>query len=101
MNNTIMQYKHSKQYAQYPKNYQLKLPLELDVFIHKDAVVRLLSQVLEELDYTKLFQACSTQGRKFKISPVILFQLIVFGYLKNHYSSRSIANACQRDAHFM
>lgn len=101
MNNSIMQYKHSKQYAQYPKNYQLKLPLELDIFIPKDAVVRLLSQVLEELDYTKLFQAYSTQGRKFKLSPVILFKLIVFGYLENHYSSRSIANACQRDIHFM
>lgn len=51
MNNTIMQYKHSKQYAQYLKNYQLKLPLELDFFIPKDSTVRLLSQVLEELDY--------------------------------------------------
>lgn len=101
MTNTIMQYKYSKQYSQYPKNYQLKLPLELEIFIPENATVRLLSQLLEELDYTNLFKAYSTQGRKFKISPVILFKLIIFAYLENHYSSRSIANACQRDVHFM
>ena len=63
-----MQYKYSKQYSQYPKNYQLKLPLELEIFIPENATVRLLSQLLEELAYPNLFKVYSTQGRKFKIS---------------------------------
>ena len=101
MNSNINDFKHSKKYTQHSKNYQLKLPLELDIFIPENATVRLLSQLLEELDYTNLYQAYSTQGRKFKISPVILFKIIVFGYLENHYSSRAIAKACERDTHFM
>ncbi len=101
MNPNINDFKHSKKYTQHSKNYQLKLPLELDIFIPENATVRLLSQLLEELDYTSLYQAYSTQGRKFKISPVILFKVIVFGYLENHYSSRAIAKACTRDTHFM
>lgn len=96
-----MKNKDSKQYALYPQNDQLKLPLELNSLIPENAPVRLLSQVLEEPDYTNLFKTYSTQGRKFRISPVILFKWIVFGYLEHHYSSRSIAQACRRDVHFM
>lgn len=101
MSSTIMKNKYSKQYALYPQNDQLKLPLELNSLIPENAPVRLLSQVLEEPDYTNLFKTYSTQGRKFRISPVILFKWIVFGYLEHHYSSRSIAQACRRDVHFM
>ena len=63
--------------------------------------MRLLSQLLEELDYTHLYQAYSTQGREFKISPIIFLKIIVFGYLENRYFSRTIAKACARDTHFM
>lgn len=101
MTNTMMPTKYNKQYTHYPKNYQLRLPLELDILIPEDANVRLLGQLLEELDYTELFKAYSTRGRKFRISPRILFKVIVFGYLENHYSSRSMTKACQRDIHFM
>ena len=101
MINTIQTFKDSKKYTQVPKIYQLKLPLELDTYIPDDAVVRLVSYLLEELNYSKLHQAYSTQGRKSKIPPRILFKIIVLGYLKNLYSSRKIAEACRETLSFM
>lgn len=34
---------HSKRHAQYPKIYQLKFLLELDIFVTKDTIMRVLS----------------------------------------------------------
>ena len=39
------------------KVFQLYLPIDTEVMIPKDSKVRLLDQVLEELDYTKLYQS--------------------------------------------
>ena len=40
-----------KNYSQISENYQLKLPIDLDVLIPEDDSVRLLSLMIEELDY--------------------------------------------------
>ena len=52
-----------KNYTENSEVYQLKLPLELDGLIPEDDSVRLLSQILEELDYTKLYQDYSAKGK--------------------------------------
>ena len=39
-----------KNYAQLLDNYQLKLPIDLEIFIPEDDSVRLLSLMMEELD---------------------------------------------------
>ena len=41
------------------KNYQLKLPIDLEIFIPEDDSVRLLSLMIDELDYKKLYEAYS------------------------------------------
>ena len=51
----------NKDYTVHSNVYQLKLPLELDGLVPNDDSVRLLSQILEELDYTKLYQDYSTK----------------------------------------
>jgi transposase len=63
--------------------------------------VRLLSQIMEELDYRKLYEAYSRIGRKAAVSPKNLFKILVYGYMNGFYSSRSIEKACRRDIHFM
>ena len=77
------------------------MPLELGLRIEKDAPVRLLSQICDELDYGKLKTAYTPKGRKLAASPRHLFKILVFAYMNGIYSSRKIEEACRRDIHFM
>jgi transposase len=81
--------------------YQLVFPVETGILTPDDDPVRLLIQVIEELDYTILMKAYSTQGRNPAISPKILFKVLVYAYMNNIYSSRKIENACKRDINFI
>ena len=51
-----------KNYAQLLDNYQLKLPIDLEIFIPVDDSVRLLSLMMEELDYKKLYRRTPRMG---------------------------------------
>ncbi len=44
-----------KQYILNEQNYQLKIPMELDVLIPENDSVRLISQFVEEMDLTALY----------------------------------------------
>ena len=48
-----------KNYAQLSQNYQLKLPIDSEIFIPEDDSVRLLSLMMDELDYKKLYEEYS------------------------------------------
>lgn len=91
----------NKDYTLNSNVYQLKLPLELDGLVPNDDSVRLLSQVLEELDYTKLYQAYSTRGRNPVVDPKTMFKVLVYAYSQNIYSTHKIETACKRDINFM
>ena len=90
-----------KNYAQLLDNYQLKLPIDLEIFIPVDDSVRLLSLMMEELDYKKLYEAYSPNGRNPAVPPKILFQILVYAYMNDIWSSRKIELACKRDINFM
>jgi len=90
-----------KNYSAEQKIYQLVLPINYEVIIPEDDSVRLLSQITEELDYTKLYKAYSSEGRKPATDPKILFKIMVYGYMNWLYSSRKIERACRRDINFM
>lgn len=68
--------------------------------IPQDDSVRLLSQLLDGLDYRELVQAYSPLGRKAAVDPVNLFKVIVYGYHCGIYSSRAIEQSCRRDINF-
>lgn len=78
---------------------QVKMPLELGIKIPENDPVRLLSQICEELDYTQLCTQYQRRWRKY--NPVILFKVLLYGYLNGKYSSREIEEACKRDICFM
>jgi len=90
-----------KDYTSQTATYQLLLPLNMEILIPKDDSVRLLSQVMEDLDYTNLYKAYSPKGRKSAVSPKKLFKIIVYGYMNNIYTSRALEQACIRDVNFM
>ena len=44
-----------KQYTRNDRNYQLKIPMELDICIPENDSVRLIRQFVEEMDLTALY----------------------------------------------
>ena len=90
-----------KNYTNNCEVYQLVIPMETGILIPEDDSVRLLSQILEELYYTKLNEAYSSQGRKPAVEPKILFKVLVYAYMNDIYSTRKIESACTRDINFM
>ena len=91
---------HNKNYTEFNESYQLVLPLNLECLIPEDDSVRLLSHILEGLNYTKLYQAYSSVGRKPAVEPKIMFKIISYAYSQNVYSSRKIEKSCKRDINF-
>lgn len=61
----------TKDYTEFKETYQLVLPLNLERLIPEDDSVRLLSHLLEGLNYAKLYQAYSSKGRKSALDPSI------------------------------
>ena len=100
--NRSMQKQHiiQKDYSIFNDSYQLVMPLNLETVIAADDSVRLLSEVLEGLDYRKLMQAYSQIGRP-PVTPQRLFKVIIYAYMNNIYSSRAIELACKRDINFI
>jgi len=90
-----------KNYTETNGYYQLVLPINFEVLIPIDDSVRLLSQILEGLNYDKLYRAYSHTGRKPAVDPKILFKVLTYAYSCNIYSSRKIESACKRDINFM
>jgi len=92
---------HNKNYTKLGGRYQLVLPFNFEVLIPEDDSVRLLSHILEGLNYEALYKAYSSTGRKPAVEPKILFKVLTYAYMNNIYSSRKIENACRRDINFM
>ena len=69
---------HTKNYTQFNRSYQLVLPFNFEVLIPEDDSVRLLNQILEGLNYEKLYQAYSSIGRKPAVEPKILFKILTY-----------------------
>ncbi|AFM39258.1 transposase [Desulfosporosinus acidiphilus SJ4] len=92
---------HTKNYNELGGHYQLALPFNFNVLIPEDDSVRLLSHILEGLNYEALYKAYSSTGRKPVVEPKILFKVLTYAYMNNIYSSRKIEVACKRDINFM
>lgn len=90
-----------KNYTEFGGYYQLVLPINFEMLIPDDDSVRLLSQILEGLNYKKLYKAYSSTGRKPAVEPRIMFKVLTYAYMNNIYSSRKIELACRRDINFM
>lgn len=90
--------KLQKDYTQNSDGYQLKLPLNIEAIIPEDDSVRLLSQFVEGMDLTDLY---STYERINSVSPRTLLKIVLYSYMNNDYSSRSMELNCKRDINFM
>ena len=91
---------YNKDYTEFNEIYQLVLPLNLEGLIPEDDSVRLLSHILEGLNYTELYKAYSSTGRNPAVEPQTMFKIITYAYSQNIYSTRKIETACRRDINF-
>ena len=75
--------------------------MDLAKIIPNNDSIRVLSDILEVLNYKKLMQEYSDYGRNPIVNPKVMFKILVYAFMNNIYSSRQIEKACRRDINFM
>ena len=76
---------------------QLKLNFNIDVYVQDDVKLRLVKNIIERMDLSKLHQVYSRFGRKPKVNPVTMLEILIFCYSEKIFSSRDIEKACKYD----
>ena len=69
--------------------------MNLEFSLSENEPVRLASAQLEELDYTNLYKAYSSKGRKSAVEPRVMFKVMAYAYQQGIFSSRKIEEACR------
>lgn len=91
-----------KDYTQYEHQYQLKLPIDLDVCIPTDDCVRLIRQFVEELDLTELYDTYERLPSGNHPTPDILLKLLLYAYHERKgIASREMEQHCKRDINYL
>ena len=90
----------NKNYTTNEKYFQLQIPMNLDIIIPENDSVRLLSQFVEEMDLTCLYETYSILKEN-QVTPRQMLKIILYAYLDGRFSSREIERACHRDINFM
>lgn len=80
---------------------QLKTNFNTEVYICEHDSVRLLRNIIKEMNFTKLFSTYSKIGRKPVVSAVTMFTIVIYAYMNRIFSCRDIEKACKRDVNFM
>jgi len=82
------------------QNQMMAFPPNLDELIAKDHPVRVVSEVLEKVDITKLINQYKPGGTS-SYHPRMLLKVMVYAYINNLYSSRKIEEALQQNICYM
>ena len=93
---------HHKNYGTEKRYVQLKID---EVFAEKvipaDDSVRLLDEIMEEMDHTPLFRAYKRTGRPPATNPVTMMKILVYASMEGNFASRAIASSCSRDINYI
>jgi len=76
------------------------LPASLEELIPPNHVVRLVNDVIEQLDIDAILKKYKGGGSS-SFHPKLMLKILIYGYLSNIYSSRKIEAAVQSNIHFM
>jgi len=98
----VKQKKYRVNYDTEKRNVQLKIDEAFaEKIIPANDSVRLLDEVMEEMDYTPLMRAYKRTGRRPATNPVTMLKIVVYAIMQGIFSSRAIATACKRDINFI
>ena len=91
-----------KDYGTYKRNVQLLIDESFaEKAISADDSVRLLEQIVEEMDLSSLRRAYDVRGRRPATAPSTMLKILLYANMEGIYSSRRIQRACQRDINFI
>ena len=80
-----------KEYTLNSKEYQLKLPMEIDACIPANDCVRLIRQFVEEMDLAALYDTYERMPSEKYASPEIMLKIMLYAYHeRKDISSRTI-----------
>jgi transposase len=85
-----------------PKD-QVLFPHDLGELIAEDAPVRLVNEIVDNLDLSKIERtyADTFRGGKPGFAPKTLLKVILFGYMNNCYSTREIEFQCKQNINYL
>ena len=87
-------------YTTFNRNYQIKLPLNIELSVPASDPVRLLSAFVEGMDLSDLYKTYD-RIRKNQATPRQMLKIVLYAAMNRFYSSRDIESACRRDINFM
>lgn len=91
-----------KNYGTCKRNVQLKIDESFaEKVIPENDSVRLVDQIVEEMDLSSLMRAYSDTGRPPATPPGTMLKVMLYAAMEHIYSSRRIRTSCQRDINFI
>lgn len=91
---------HNIPFKRYAQNQAMLLPPDLDELIEKEHPVRIINQVIDNLDIDVICQQYKGGGTS-SHHPRMLLKVLVYAYVCNEYSSRRIEQLIKNDIRFM
>ncbi len=76
---------------------QLRLNFNTEIDIQDDVKLRLVKNIIERMNLSKLKKVYSSFGRKPTVNPVTMLQIIISFYSEGIFSSIGIEKACKYD----
>lgn len=87
-------------FKRYVQNQPMLLPPSYDDLIPEQHPVRVVNEIIERIEIKELEQSYKGGGTS-SYHPRMLLKVLVYGYLRNIYSSRKIEQALSENIHFM
>jgi transposase len=87
-------------FKQYNQGQICMFPMSLDEKIPADATVRLVNQIVDELDISKVIDTYKGGGTS-SYHPRMMLKLVLYAYLNNIYSCRKIEKQNRENIHYM
>lgn len=89
-----------KLFKPYRQNQVQLLPPSLDSLIEPSHPVRRVSDLIDQIDISPLIAQYSGRGAS-SYHPRMMLKVLVYGYMRNIYSSRKLEMAIKENIHFM
>lgn len=92
--------KSSPVFKPYNPDQMSLLPPSLEELIPSNHVVRVVRQIMDQIDLDPILKKYKGGGRS-SFHPKLMLSLLIYGYLNNIYSSRKLEQAAQSNIYFM